>query len=259
MKRKLVVGNWKMNGLRDDSSALARKLVNLSWSDRSLEEYDLLICPPTHLLFTIGLMTQSSKIALGGQDCHSKKAGAHTGDTSAEMLKDAGCDYVIVGHSERRINHGEDNALIRDKAVAAQEAGLIPIVCVGENAEERKSGRTLTVIGEQLKHSLPPSPGFVIAYEPVWAIGTGRGATSKEVAEVHNYIRAVLSGRYGEVEADTIRILYGGSVNPKNAKKFLTIAGVDGVLVGGSSLDAEDFWSIGASCLKNKKKKRIKK
>lgn len=251
--RKLIVGNWKMNGLQVDSSILIQKLVDL-WASKS-SEYDLLICPPAHLLITLGQMIQSSNIALGGQDCHNEKTGAHTGDISAEMLKDAGCDYVIVGHSERRVEHNENNALIRSKAIAAQDAGLVPIICIGENAEEKEDGRTLDVVGEQIKHSLPPGQGFVVAYEPIWAIGTGCAATPKEVVETLNYIRTVLAKRYGEAEADAIRILYGGSINPKNAGKFLTMDSIDGALIGGSSLDAEDFWAIGISCLTDKEKK----
>ncbi len=250
MRRKLIAGNWKMNGLRDPGVALARELATRAGAAGPLG-YDLLVCPPTPLLVPVGEALRGSAIGLGGQDCHSERAGAHTGDISAEMLVDAGCGYVLVGHSERRAEHGESDATVRAKAEAAQAAGLIPIVCVGESAEERTAGRALAVIERQLSHSLP-RPGepsdLVIAYEPVWAIGTGRTATPGDVAEAHAHIRALLADLLGAAAAGALRILYGGSVKPGNAAELLAVAGVDGALVGGASLDAEHFWAIGAAC-----------
>ncbi len=255
MRRKLIAGNWKMNGLRDPGAALARELAARELATRAGAAgplgYDLLVCPPAPLLVPVGEALRDSVIALGGQDCHSERAGAHTGDISAEMLVDAGCSYVLAGHSERRAEHGESDATVRAKAEAAQAAGLIPIVCVGESAEERTAGRALAVIERQVSHSLPragePS-GLVIAYEPVWAIGTGRTATPGDVAEAHAHIRALLADLLGDEAAGALRILYGGSVKAGNAAELLAVAGVDGALVGGASLDAEHFWAIGAAC-----------
>ncbi len=258
MRRKLIAGNWKMNGLRDPGVALARELAARAGAAGPLG-YDLLVCPPAPLLVPVGEALRGSAIALGGQDCHRERAGAHTGDVSAAMLVDAGCSYVLVGHSERRAEHGEGDATVRAKAEAAQAAGLIPIVCVGESAEERTAGRALAVIERQVSHSLPragepsgPRAGepsdLVIAYEPVWAIGTGRTATPADVAEAHGHIRALLAGLLGAEAAGAHRILYGGSVKPDNAAELLAVAGVDGALVGGASLDAEHFWAIGAAC-----------
>ncbi len=250
MRRKLIAGNSKMNGLRDPGVALARELAARAGAAGPLG-YDLLVCPPAPLLVPVGEAIRGSAIGLGGQDCHSERAGAHTGDISAEMLEDAGCGYVLAGHSERRADHGESDATVRAKAEAAQAAGLIPIVCVGESAEERTAGRALAVIERQVSHSLPragePSD-LVIAYEPVWAIGTGRTATPGDVAAAHAHIRALLAGLLGEAAAGALRILYGGSVKPDNAAELLAVAGVDGALVGGASLDAEHFWAIGAAC-----------
>ncbi len=263
MRRKLIAGNWKMNGLRDPGVALARELAARELATRARAAgplgYDLLVCPPAPLLVPVGEALRGSAIGLGGQDCHSERAGAHTGDISAEMLADAGCSYVLVGHSERRADHGEGDATVRAKAEAAQAAGLIPIVCVGESAEERTAGRALAVIERQVSNSLPhagapsePRAGgpsnLVIAYEPVWAIGTGRTATPADVAEAHAHIRALLAGLLGAEAAGALRILYGGSVKPDNAAELLAVAGVDGALVGGASLDAEHFWAIGAAC-----------
>jgi triosephosphate isomerase (TIM) len=244
--RKLIAGNWKMNGLRADGTALARGLAA-----RPLDagaNCELLICPPATLLAEIAPLLAGSGIALGGQDCHPDPIGAHTGDISAAMLKDAGCAYVILGHSERRHEHHETDALVRRKVEAALATGLIPIVCVGETAAERDSGRTLAVIGAQLLGSLPPISSarqLVVAYEPVWAIGTGRTPNRHEIAEVHGFIRSELGK--GTPGAATARILYGGSVNAKNAPEILPIANVDGALVGGASLDAQSFCTIAFS------------
>jgi len=246
MRRKLFAGNWKMNGLRADGVTLA---VALAERMRSADprDWDMLICPPATLLFPVAEAISDSPIALGGQDCHSAPSGAHTGDVSAAMLKDAGCRYVIVGHSERRADHGEGNALVRSKAEAALAAGLAPLVCVGETEGEREAGDTLPVIQRQIEESLPwpaDPAAFVVAYEPVWAIGTGRTATSVDIAEVHAHIRALLTQRLGEDGAGRVRVLYGGSVKPGNAAEILAVANVDGALVGGASLKPDDFWAI---------------
>ncbi len=252
MARKLIAGNWKMNQLRRGAAALAGALAERARAAGTLG-WDPLVCPPATLLETVGAALQGSAVALGGQDCHQARSGAHTGDISAEMLADAGCRYVIVGHSERRADHGEDDATVRAKAEAAAAAGLVPIVCVGETAAQRGAGTALGVIEAQVTGSLPPgdhgpgdSAGMVIAYEPVWAIGTGQTATPADVAEVHGHIRGLLARLLGGAEvAQAVRILYGGSVKPGNAAELLAVADVDGALVGGASLDAEDFWAIG--------------
>ncbi|HEY7991850.1 MAG TPA: triose-phosphate isomerase [Stellaceae bacterium] len=241
--RKLIAGNWKMNGLRADGAALARDLV--SRAAKSPPSCDLLVCPPATLLAEIGSLLAGSRIALGGQDCHAEPKGAHTGDVSAPMLKDAGCAYVIVGHSERRQNHHESDATVRAKATAGLGAGLIPIVCVGETAAQRDAKQHLSVCGGQIAGSLPEIAGagqLVVAYEPVWAIGTGRTPTTTDIAEVHAFIRAELKKRVAN--PDAVRILYGGSVNAKNAAEILGVANVDGALVGGASLDGASFWTI---------------
>ena len=242
--RKLIAGNWKMNELRADGTALARALASQP-PDHGRE---LLICPPATLLAGIAPLLAGSGIALGGQDCHPDPKGAHTGDISAAMLKDAGCDYVILGHSERRQEHHETDELVRRKVEAAWAAGLAPIVCVGETAAARDAGRTLAVIGRQLSGSLPANAGarpLVVAYEPVWAIGTGRTPKPDEIAEVHAFIRAELAK--ATPDAASVRILYGGSVTAKNAPEILPIAHVDGALVGGASLDAHSFRTIALS------------
>ena len=250
MAHKLIAGNWKMNGLRRSAAVLAEALAQLARAAGPLG-WDPLICPPAPLLESLGKALQGSAIALGGQDCHPARSGAHTGDISAEMLVDAGCRYVIVGHSERRADHGEDDALVRSKAEAAAEAGLVPIVCVGETAAQRGDGEALRVIEAQLTGSLPlgvDGAKLVVAYEPVWAIGTGQTATPVDVAQVHGHIRELLAQRLGGAgEATAVRILYGGSVKPGNAAELLAVANVDGALVGGASLNAEDFWAIGTN------------
>ncbi len=211
---------------------------------------DLLICPPATLLFPAAAAMIGSKVAIGAQDCHPNPSGAHTGDISAEMLADAGATAVIVGHSERRTDHHESDALIRLKAQAAWRAGLVAIVCVGETQAERDAGRTLEVIGNQLAGSLPDgvtASNTVVAYEPVWAIGTGLTPTTKDVEEVHGFIRGKLRDRFSD-EGDRLRILYGGSVKPSNAAELMAVANVDGALVGGASLKADDFLAIAAGC-----------
>jgi triosephosphate isomerase len=249
MPRKLIAGNWKMNGLRGTGLDLARGLA--ARSRATAPDCDLLVCPPAQLLIPVGEALADSPIALGAQDCHAQASGAHTGDVSAPMLADAGCSHVIVGHSERRSDHGETDGLVRAKAEAAAAAGLIPVVCLGETEAERAAGRALAVIESQLRGSLPQAvdPGrTVVAYEPVWAIGTGRTATAEDIAEAHGHIRGLLAEILGRGGAESVRVLYGGSVKPENAAEILAVDNVDGALVGGASLKADDFWAIGASC-----------
>ncbi len=249
MRRRLIAGNWKMNGLRESGVALAAAVAECA-RDGDGPSGDLLICPPAHLLFPVADALRGSSIALGGQDCHTARSGAHTGDISAEMLRDAGCTYVILGHSERRADHGERDETVRAKAEVAQAAGLIPIVCVGETADQRAAGEALAVVAGQVEGSLPPNctgANLVIAYEPVWAIGTGLTATPDDVATAHAHIRDALGRMLGPEAAASIRILYGGSVKPSNAPDLLALADVDGALVGGASLKADDFWAIGVS------------
>ncbi len=244
-RRKLIAGNWKMNGLRAEGVALAAQLARQSREATTAERpaCDLLVCPPVSLLAPVEAALAGSGIALGGQDCHPSPKGAFTGDISAEMLADAGCRFVILGHSERRHGHGESNALVREKMLAARRAGLTAILCVGETLAERQAGAEIATVAEQLAGSLPEvfaAGGIVVAYEPVWAIGTGLSAGLDDISAMHAAIRARLT-------PDT-RILYGGSVNPGNAGAILGLTEVDGALVGGASLDAAAFWAIAASC-----------
>ena len=241
--RPLVAGNWKMNGL----SASGAELSKMAAGADGLKA-DLMVCPPATLVAAFAKAAEGSPIAIGGQDCHAAASGAHTGDISAEMLADAGATAVIVGHSERRTDHHETDAQVKAKALAAWRAGLTAIVCVGETRAEREAGKTLAVVGTQLAGSLPDGVAatrLVVAYEPVWAIGTGLTPTPADVAEVHAFIRKTLTDRFGE-EGSGVRILYGGSVKPSNAGELLAIADVNGALVGGASLKAEDFLGIAA-------------
>lgn len=250
-RRPLIAGNWKMNGLREDGLALASNLARRLTAERAAA-FDLLVCPPFTLIAEVGPAIADSGVLLGAQDCHARTKGTHTGDISAGMLADLGCAFVIVGHSERRSDHGENDADVKAKAEAALTAGLTAIICVGETEAERDAGQTLHVTGTQLAGSLPrgaTAANTVIAYEPVWAIGTGRTPTLEEVQEVHALIRAELFGRLGPREAEGLRILYGGSMKPDNAAAFLPLPDVDGGLVGGASLNADDFWAIARSCL----------
>jgi len=236
-RKRLIAGNWKMNGLRADGLGLAAELAKRAKSSRLA--CDLLVCPPATLLVLVGDVLQGSGIALGGQDCHAAPKGAFTGSLSAEMLSDVGCSHAIVGHSERRHGNGETNADVRAKALAAWHAGLVAVVCVGETREEREGGRAFDVVGAQVAGSMPEgatADNLVIAYEPVWAIGTGLTPTLDDIARMQASIRAHLPPH--------IRVLYGGSVNPKNAAEILALREVDGALVGGASLKAEDFWAI---------------
>ena len=242
-RRPLVAGNWKMNGLRPSAAELGKIIAG---SDGVSGGTDLLICPPATLVMMFAAAVHGSKVAIGGQDCHAEPAGAFTGDVSAEMLADAGATAVIVGHSERRTYHHETDSMVRAKALAAWRAGLLAIVCIGETKNQRAGGQTLDIVGAQLAGSLPSSliaESVVVAYEPVWAIGTGLTPTPADVAQVHGFIRERLTTRFGET-GDEIRILYGGSVKPANAKELLGVANVDGALVGGASLKADDFLGI---------------
>lgn len=246
-RRPLIAGNWKMNGLKASMTELA---VIWQGADSLKGKADLLVCPPATLLFTATAVVSGSKVAIGAQDCHAAASGAHTGDISAEMLADAGASAIIVGHSERRADHGESDATVRAKAEAAWRAKLTAIVCVGETQAERDAGQALDVVGRQLAGSVPDgatAATLVVAYEPVWAIGTGRTPTAKDVEEVHGFIRSKLTERFSK-EGDSVRILYGGSVKPSNAAELMAVANVDGALVGGASLKAADFLAIAAAC-----------
>jgi triosephosphate isomerase len=245
--RPLIAGNWKMNGLVGSAAELQ---AIIAASAPLAAKADLLICPPATLLAAFATRARGSVVAIGGQDCHSAASGAHTGDISAEMLKDAGAWFVIVGHSERRADHGETDSVVNAKATAAWRAGLTAIVCVGETRAERDGGKTLDVVGRQLAASVPngaTGENLVIAYEPVWAIGTGLTPTVKDVEQVHGFIREKLKARFPG-EADAMRILYGGSVKPSNAAELLSVANVNGALIGGASLKATDFLAIVQSC-----------
>ncbi len=241
--RPLVAGNWKMNG----TTAALREPRLLAGMLRDVKlKTDIMICPPATLIRRVKSVMKGSKVRLAGQDCHAAASGAHTGDISADMLKDAGCVAVIVGHSERRTNHKETDAMVQAKAAAAHKAGLTAIICIGETLDERKGGKTLGVLSDQLKGSVPAgatAANSVIAYEPVWAIGTGLTATAKEIEEAHAHIRAELAKVMGGEGAST-RILYGGSVKPSNAAELMGVPNVNGALVGGASLKAVDFIGI---------------
>ena len=242
--RKLAAGNWKMNGSNASLSEVAALL-----KAHPTPACDMLLCPPVTLLSRMIEVASGTQLKLGGQDCHADKSGAFTGDISAEMLADAGASHVILGHSERRAGHGETDALVMAKAEAALAAGLVAIICVGETERQRDAGATLDVIGAQLLGSLPTgasSMNVVIAYEPVWAIGTGRTPTLPEIADVHLFLRARLTGRLG-ADALEVRLLYGGSVKPSNAVEIFALTNVDGALVGGASLKAADFGAIVAA------------
>ncbi len=247
MRRKLIAGNWKMNGLSASGRSLARDLV--AELGGQLPACDFLVCPPFQLLMPVAEELAGGQVLLGAQDCHTAEKGAHTGDLSAAMLADAGCSHVILGHSERRADHGESDCLVRSKAKAAFAAGLVPIICIGETEDQRQAGQALAVVGAQIAGSLPRAEGeIVVAYEPVWAIGSGRTPTPDEVGEVHGHIRSLLCEQLGDDRGAAVRILYGGSVKAANAGELLTIDDVDGALVGGASLDAGEFRAIGAAC-----------
>ncbi len=241
--KPLIAGNWKMNGGGGTGIALARAIA-----ERAPEvagRCDLLVCPPAGALAAVAETLAGSAVAVGGQDCHGQSSGAHTGDISAPMLAEAGASFVITGHSERRGDHFEGNALVRDKSAAAHHAGLIAIICIGETAAQRDGGQILSVLSEQIAGSLPlgtTAANTVVAYEPVWAIGTGRTPSEVEIAEAHAHIRAEID-RIAAGAAD-LRLLYGGSVNPENAAELLSVDNVNGALIGGASLDAGSFLTI---------------
>lgn len=240
----LVAGNWKMNGTRDSLDQI--KAISDGVSGELSEKVDALLCPPATLLYVATALCTDSPLMIGAQDCHQNVSGAHTGDISAEMIADCFGTYVIVGHSERRTDHDETDALVRSKAEAAHDADLTAIICIGETADERKAGATLDVLKTQLSGSVPDAAtaeNTVIAYEPVWAIGSGLTPTVSDVEEAHAFMRSELVDRFGE-EGKRIRILYGGSVKPSNARELMAVANVDGALIGGASLKAADFLAI---------------
>lgn len=243
MTRKLIAGNWKMNGLKADLQTVRAVAAHVKPADSAPEA---LLCVPATLLAAAAGAASASALRIGGQTCHSLDKGAYTGDISAQMLKESGATYVIVGHSERRTGHGETDAVVAAQAAAAIKSDLTPVICIGETLAERESGATLAVIENQLKGSLDgitDASDFVLAYEPLWAIGTGKVATPEQIAEVHGFIRAHLVAHYGAAGA-SVRILYGGSLNPSNAPDILPIPDVDGGLIGGASLKADDFLAI---------------
>jgi triosephosphate isomerase (TIM) len=243
VRTKLVAGNWKMNGLRQDGAALAQGLARRATAAGSRPGHELLVCPPATLLTIVRDALAGSGIALGGQDCHAAPKGAFTGDISPEMLADAGCSHVILGHSERRQGHGETDAAVLEKILGAWRAGLVAILCVGETLQQHQAGSAAAVVSAQLGGSIPDgarAANLVVAYEPVWAIGTGLTATLENIMAMHADIRTRLP--------PGTRILYGGSVNPQNAAGILGLTEVDGALVGGASLDPESFWAIAECC-----------
>jgi triosephosphate isomerase len=246
--RPLIAGNWKMNGLKGSVREFDAMVAGASMVTAKA---DLLVCPPASLIAGFAERLRGSKaLAIGGQDCHPKPSGAHTGDISAEMLADAGASAVIVGHSERRADHDESDGLVRQKAEAAWRAGLTAIVCIGETQQQRDSGQTLEICHGQLNLSLPDAAradNLVVAYEPVWAIGTGLTPTTEDIEQIHTFIRGILIVRFNG-EGTKIRILYGGSVKPSNARELMAVANVNGALIGGASLKAIDFLAIAGDC-----------
>jgi len=243
--RPLIAGNWKMNGGKAELAEAIRVSEATGARDAAASP-DVLICPPALLIMVMAEVLKNSSVKIGGQDCHAAASGAHTGDVSAEQLADAGATAVIVGHSERRADHGELCALVRAKTAAAWRAGITAIVCIGESQGQRQAGLTLDVIARQLKNSLPDgatAANTVIAYEPVWAIGTGLTPTTAEAGDVHAAIRQQLAERFG-AEGSRMRLLYGGSVKPSNAAELLAVPHVNGALVGGASLKSGDFLGI---------------
>ena len=246
--RPLIAGNWKMNGLK---ASLGEFEAMLAGASEVAAKADLLVCPPATLIAAFaGNAAGSKALGVGAQDCHPNPSGAHTGDISAEMLADAGARAIIVGHSERRADHGETDVLVRLKAEAVWRAGLTAIVCIGETQQQRDAGQTLEICRGQLSGSLPDAAregNLVVAYEPVWAIGTGLTPTVGDVEQIHSFIRGVLTVRFNE-EGKRIRILYGGSVKPSNAAELMGVANVNGALIGGASLKASDFLAIAGCC-----------
>jgi triosephosphate isomerase len=245
--RPLIAGNWKMNGLK---ASFAEFDAMLAGEADVAAKADLLVCPPATLIAAFAERARGKRLAVGAQDCHPKASGAHTGDISAEMLADAGATAIIVGHSERRADHGESDVLVKQKAEAAWRAALVAIVCVGETQAQRDAGQTLDILRGQLNLSLPEgsrADNLVVAYEPVWAIGTGLTPTAKDVEQIHGFIRELLISRF-KAEGARMRILYGGSVKPSNAAELMAVENVNGALVGGASLKAADFLAIAKGC-----------
>ena len=240
--RQMIAGNWKMNGLTADTEALTRAIRESL--DANPPVADVLLCPPFTQIATAGRILQGSRIAWGGQDCYIHDSGANTGDIAAPMLRDLGATHVILGHSERRRNHAELDETVREKAVTALRSGLIPIICVGESEEQRSAGRQEDVVGWQIKGSLPDDYEGIVAYEPVWAIGTGKSATEADIATMHAFVRNELVRQFGEQQGAVIRILYGGSVNAANAAALPAVPEVGGARAGGASLKAGDFLAI---------------
>jgi triosephosphate isomerase len=236
---QLIAGNWKMNCLAAEAIALAKDVAAGAQGITA----ELLVCPTALHIAAVAQTLQGSPVAVGGQDCHQAKQGAHTGDIAAPMLRDAGATWVILGHSERRQNHGETDELVREKTLAAVDAGLTPIVCVGETADQRSGGQETEIVGWQLAGSLPKPFTGVVAYEPCWAIGTGKTATDQDVAVMHAFIREELVRQFGDA-GQAIRILYGGSVRAANAATLLAVPNVGGALIGGASLKADEFLTI---------------
>ena len=242
----LVVGNWKMNGVTAALEQADALVTLIKGAGRLARDAEIALCPPATLLMAMSQRLEGTLVDTGGQDCHARRSGAHTGDISAPMLVDAGARFVILGHSERRADHAETDEMVRDKAEAARATGLIPIICVGETEAQRTSGSALAVVEAQLEGSLAfegAGEGIVVAYEPVWAIGTGLTPTLSDIAEMHLHVRQRLVQRLGEA-GNSVRILYGGSLKPTNARDILAVDNVDGGLVGGASLLAKDFFAI---------------
>lgn len=242
MRRKLAAGNWKMNGTGADLPQITALITA-----HPTPKADLLLCPPATLIHRAAQIAANHALDIGGQDCHAAASGAHTGDISAVQLKDAGATAVILGHSERREDHEEDSEDIREKARAAHAAGLTAVICLGESLAQREALNTLDIIGAQLALSVPDTSNgenLVIAYEPIWAIGTGLVPSLDQIGEVHDFIRTNLERRFGAGVGRSVRLLYGGSVKPDNAADIFTVSNVDGALVGGASLTAADFLPI---------------
>lgn len=244
MARTLIAGNWKMNGLKASLGEIRQVSTEVSSGKEGIE---VLLCVPATLVALAADAANGSSLKIGGESCHTEVSGAHTGDISAEMLADAGASHVIVGHSERRMDHGETNEVVAEQAAAALQAGLTPIICIGESLDQRKAGETLDFVASQIKGSIPAgvdAEAIVIAYEPIWAIGTGEVASVEQIDEVHRAIRARLGERFGPEKADMIPLLYGGSMKPGNAEEILAVEDVNGGLIGGASLKAADFLAI---------------
>ncbi len=246
MRKNLIAGNWKMNGDTDFAKNLSSALK--TWYQKHHNDhFNMLVCPPFPLLGVVKDALGDSGILLGAQDCHMNEKGAHTGDVSANLLKDMGCSHVLVGHSERRTDHQESNQIVKAKAEAALKAGLTAVICVGETLEQRDAGKTIEVNATQVKESMPngaSASNVVIAYEPVWAIGTGRIPSMDDVQQTHRAIRDVIGQELGQAIAKDMLILYGGSMKPENAKELLALDDVDGGLIGGAALKVEDFTAI---------------